>query len=303
MNTGKTTCSETFPTGSAGINRGVIIMIASVLCFTANTLLLKYLGSVRVVSPSVAMLFRAVVGSLIVLTFFRGKGTLEISQIFRDRRLIARGVMGVLGTSAYYVTVPAMGAGKASILCNTYVLFAVLIASFAIGETLRKRQIFWISVAFVGITLLVGNGEAHAKQTLFPGFNEFIAIGGALCAATTVVLIRSLTKRFSNGTIFMTQCLWVGIAVLPFAIPALKEINGYDAFFLVCAGVMAGCGQMLLNEGFRRLTVALGSSIQMAWPLLTAVGGFFLFGETFTVLQLVGSALILGGIFQVRKTK
>lgn len=299
MNIEKTSCTESKRTRSLGIDHGVIIMIISVCCFTANTLLLKYLGATRSVNPSVALLFRAVIGAVIVLLFFRSRRPLEIKPIFRDKWLMGRGIAGLLGTAAYYVTISSLGAGKASILCNTYVLFAVLIAAVTIGESLRKMTLGWIILAFAGIILLTGCPSQGGAQAEGEGAGVMIALGGALCAATTVVLIRRLTARYSNGTIFMAQCLWIGIAVLPFAVMHLKTLERVDITVLALAGAMAACGQMLLNEGFRRLTVAVGSSIQMTWPLMTAIGGYAFFGETLTVLQLTGASLILIGTFQV----
>ena len=132
MTTEKTSCAKTHPDSfdRAACGRGVLIMIGSVICFTANTLfLLTYLGTVPAPSiPAVAMLFRATVGALIVLAFFRSRrpsGTeAHLSGIVVSS---PEASPGFVGTAAYYYTVPTLGAGKATILCNTYVLFAVII--------------------------------------------------------------------------------------------------------------------------------------------------------------------------------
>ena len=63
---------------------------------------------------------------------------------------------------------------------------------------------------------------------------------------------------------------------------------------------MAAFGQLMMNEGYRRLSVAVGSSLQMTWPLAAAVGGFWIFGEVLTPIQLLGAGLILFGAYRVR---
>lgn len=304
MNTEKDTPTEPLSDPSSSdasrVRMGAIIMSLSVICFTGNTLFLKYLGSIRSVDPYVALLFRAVVGAMIVLAFFRGRRPLEIIPIFRNKGLIARGISGVIGTVAYYVTIQSLGSGKSTLICNTYVLFAAIIASFALGEKLSRRRFVWMALAFVGISLLLGNGKSGAE----PGSGiitspQLIGLIGAISAAVSVVLVRNLTLRYSNGTIFMAQCLWVLIAVAPIACRKMAGIEYSDIALLSLSAAMAAFGQLMMNEGFRRLTVATGASIQMLWPVLTAAGGFFFFGETFTPIQIVGAALILIGVWRV----
>ncbi len=274
-------------------------MGVSVACFTANALLLKYLHAARSVDPATALLFRAGMGTVIVVLFFRGTQAIPIQRIFLDSGLVWRGITGIIGTAAFYFTVPSLGPGKATLLCNTYVLFAAVIAAIFLREYLTRRQIFWLGLSFGGITLLAGASQAGAARTLPPGVDEAIALGGALAAASTVVLIRRLTQRFSNGVIFLTQCLWIGLASAPFAIPRLPGLTFHDAAILCLAALGAGFGQLAMNEGYRRLSVTSGASIQMAWPVLTSVGGYIFFAERFTAMQVSGAILILLGIWRI----
>ena len=71
--------------------RGVIFMLLSVTGFTANSLLLKYLGSNRELPAILPLLFRAGVGIVIVLTVFRGRrpGLGERRAFIGQVRLVA----------------------------------------------------------------------------------------------------------------------------------------------------------------------------------------------------------------------
>ena len=116
--------SNSTPVIEPGTSRhGVIIMVLSVLAFTVNTLLLRYLGEgLEKVEPYLPLFFRAVVGIFIVLVFFRGRRPTRIRPVFRDRTLILRGLCGLLGTAAYYWTVPTLGGRQGHFalqyLCN-----------------------------------------------------------------------------------------------------------------------------------------------------------------------------------------
>ena len=146
-----------FQPAAASARRGIIVMVLSVMAFTVNTLLLRYIGEgEHRISPDMPLLFRAAVGIIIVLVFFRGKRPTLIKPVFRDRSLVLRGLSGLLGTAAYYWTVPTLGAGKATLICNTYVIFASIIAMLSLGEKLTAKRFLWLAASFVGIVLLVG---------------------------------------------------------------------------------------------------------------------------------------------------
>ena len=72
-----------------------------------------------------------------------------------------------------------------------------------------------------------------------------------------------------------------------------------DWGILSLAATGAAFGQLAMNEGYRCLPVTTGASIQMLWPLLTALSGMWLFDERFAALQIVGAILILGATWRI----
>jgi len=85
--------------------------------------------------------------------------------------------------------------------------------------------------------------------------------------------------------------------------PGLVDLAAIDWGLLIAAAVAASYGQLAMNEGYRCLSVSAGASIQMLWPVLTTIGGFLLFEETFVTLQLIGAALILASVWRVSVKK
>ena len=78
----------------APARRGLIVMVLSVLAFSVNTLLLRHVGREGgTIGPDVPLLFRAAVGTMVVLLFFRGGRPVTIAPIFRDRNLVVRGIV------------------------------------------------------------------------------------------------------------------------------------------------------------------------------------------------------------------
>ncbi len=282
----------------ATTRRGIIVMLLSVCGFTINTLLLKYFSSAeREISSMLPLLFRAGIGGFIVIVFFRGRRPTRVRSVFTEKKLVMRGFSGLLGTAAYYWTVPLLGAGKATLFCNTYVIFAAIIAALCLGESLTKRRFAWLSLAFAGIVLLAGP-SAHGDR-FHIGLPEIVAILGALTAAWSVILVRQLVVDHSISTIFLAQCVWIFLPCALLTAHELPGLTGVEWALLIFAATMATFGQLMMNEGYRCLTVASGASLQMLWPVMTALGGLTLFDERFAPLQIVGAVLILFGTWRV----
>ncbi|NNE90939.1 MAG: DMT family transporter [Verrucomicrobiales bacterium] len=284
------------------IRRGIRVMIFSVCCFTGNTLILRLLGTERFeMSAALPLFFRAAVGILIALLFFRGHRPTRIKPVFTQKKLILRGITGFIGTAAYYYTVPTLGAAKATLFCNTYVIFAAVLAAIWLREKLSLVRAIWLILAVIGVGLLASENSEGIEFGF--GLNELIAIGGAIAAAWTIILIRQLVIEHGNGTIFMAQCIWI---LLPVAFLSVHELPGLGALewgLLIGAASCAAFGQLMMNEGYRCLSVTVGASIQMLWPVMTAIGGLLFFDERFLPLQVVGAVLILSATWRVSVRK
>jgi drug/metabolite transporter (DMT)-like permease len=201
-------------------------------------------------------------------------------------------------TAAFYYTIHALGAGKATLFGNAYVLFAALIAAVFLRERLSLARTSWLVLAFLGIALLTSPGLAQGRP-LGLGFSEIVALSGAITSGSAVVLIRRLTLRYSNATIYFSQCFWIGVTVIPFVLLRAGWPGWGGLVILILAGAAGGFGQIAMVQSYRYLEVARGASIQMALPVTASLGGFLLFGEVFTLLQVAGAALTVVGSWRV----
>lgn len=269
-------------------------MAVSLVCFTGNALLLKHLASAHDASPWLALLYRAVIGFIVMwLLFSRQQGVLNIRRAATHRLLISRGILGALGTAAYYITVPPLGPGKATLIGNTWVIWSAVMAMLVLKERLVSRQIIGIATAIGGLSLLTG-----ADHHLFDAGHvvwEVIAVAGALLAAATVVVIRQLTRTDSSATIFSSQCIYTALLALPVVIANQHHASWLASGLLILAASCAAIGQLAMTEGFRHLPVTVGGAFQVVLPLIITLGSVALFAEPFTLAQAAGAGLILLG--------
>jgi drug/metabolite transporter (DMT)-like permease len=264
-------------------------MLGSAACFITNVLLIRALGGIDNVSLWVVVSARFLVGLLIVFSLYRRE--FQPSHLFTHRKLIERGLLGGLCTLGFYYTVTKLGAGRATFINNTYVIWGGLFAVLMLREHLRPALLGGAVATLVGLGFLTNPfaGSAHT------GFYDFIAFLNALGSAWIVVTIRQLHAREHSSTIFAAQCVFGLLLCGGPAVAGLHAISPTAWIVLAIASTCAGAGQLLMTQAFRDLSVAEGSLLQMLVPLGIALGGVAFFGEHFTLPELLGGALILAG--------
>ncbi|MEO6567585.1 MAG: EamA family transporter, partial [Opitutaceae bacterium] len=115
--------------------RGIWLMLLSATCFTINVLLTRALGQMETVSVWLICAARFVVGIGIVALFYRRE--VEPRHLFRNRKLIERGLIGGLTVYGFYLTILHLGAGRATFINTTYVVFGGLFAVWMLRERFR----------------------------------------------------------------------------------------------------------------------------------------------------------------------
>jgi drug/metabolite transporter (DMT)-like permease len=264
-------------------------MLGSAACFATNVLLIRALAEVETANVWLVTCVRFVVGLLVVATLYRREW--RPRNLFRNPKLINRGILGGAGVYGFYLTVIHLGAGRATFINNTYVIFGGLMAVWLIGERFRAVLAIGSVAALAGLALLTNAFAPGAHATGY----DLLAVATALCSAYVVVTIRQLHATEHTSTIFAAQCTYgLLICVVP-AVLQVQQVSLAAASIMLLAGLFAGTGQILMTHAFRLLPVAEGSLLQMLVPVGIAAGGVVFFGEHFAVHDLVGAALILGG--------
>jgi drug/metabolite transporter (DMT)-like permease len=269
--------------------RGVILMLASAACFTTNVLLVRALGTMETVNVWLVTCVRFVAGLAVIYALYRRD--FQFLRLFRNSKLAGRGLVGGAGVYTFYLTVVHLGAGRATFINNTYVIFGALMAVWVLGERFRASLAIGGVAALAGLALLTNAFGTGARAN----FYDLLAVLTALGSAYVVVTIRQLHATENTATIFAAQCVYgLLLCTLPALLhPQAVSIAGWSLMLL--AGVFAAAGQIMMTHAFRDLPVAEGSLLQMLVPLGIAAGGVAFFQERFSPLELIGAALILGG--------
>jgi drug/metabolite transporter (DMT)-like permease len=269
--------------------RAIALMLLSSASFTANVLLVRALGLFGEVNVWLVACTRGLVGLAMIGAVYRRE--FQPTHLWSRRKLIERGVAGGIGVYVTYLAVVKIGAGRATFIGNTYVIWGALLAAWLLKEKLRPAVFVGGVAALAGIALLTNVFSTGAQPSVY----DLVAVAGALLSTWVVVTIRQLHATEHTSTIFAAQCAYaLAICALP-AVVTFTSLPAAAWALLFIAGITAGLGQLMMTRAFRDLAVAEGSLIQMLVPLGIALGGMLFFHERFALHEALGAALILGG--------
>ncbi|MFK7850090.1 MAG: DMT family transporter [Akkermansiaceae bacterium] len=275
--------------------RGVMWMLGSVVLFAANTLLIRAASlASQDVDGWMATLFRGFFGVLLLVIFYSNGRGFEWRNMFTNRLVVMRGLVGGLAIICFYITIDKLGAGRAIVINLTYPMFATVIAVFWLKERVRIVTCCWLVVAMGGLAIFLSDQNMRLAPTNY----DLLGLLGALAAGWVVVIIRKLRTEESPATIYGAQATCSLLMGLPF-VGKVPEVEITGLGFLALGAVIVTFGQLLMTSAYQRLSIAHGASLQMALPVVTAVGAFFFFGERFAFHELLGAAVVLVAIWRV----
>lgn len=279
---------------------GAAFGLGSVVFFTANVLLVRYAGESLAVGLWWALIIRYLFALAFTGAVFGPQGGLHWKRLFTQKLLVWRGLLGGLGILIAYIGIYELGAGRTTLLINTYPLFAAILAAIYLKEPLNLKRVGWIVTAIAGLVLLTGLGGDERGF----GAVDALVLASAAVAGVVVVMVRHLHRTETSATIFSAQAFYGLVLALPFFGLWPSEPPSVAGWILsAITGVLVAGGQLLMTRGYRYLRVADGATLQLLVPVCTATGGVLLLGETYTPLEVVGAVLTLVGCAGVVRAK
>lgn len=182
-------------------------------------------------------------------------------------------------------------AGTGALLLFGAVQLTILAVAIARGERPNTWEWLGLLLAFGGLVYLV-----------LPGLHAPPFLGSALMVAAGIAWgIYTLRGRSATNPIGETAHNFT-LAALPAIVLSVlahlgANISNKGAILAACSGVItSGIGYVIWYAALPRLTAARAALVQLAVPLIAALAGIALLGESLTPRLLWAGVLILGGI-------
>jgi drug/metabolite transporter (DMT)-like permease len=286
------------------IGKGIAFKLVSAILFAVMSALIRYLG-VRYPIGEVVF-YRSAFAIPPVLAVYAWRG--ELAAALRTERPLgqaSRGALSIVGMFCSFGSLARLPLIEANAISFTSPLIGVALAALLLKERVRIYRWSAVTIGFIGVMVVLAphltRDElpiAMASSTSVSGV--IYALASSVTNAGAMVQTRHLTKSETTSSIvfyFSLICALAGLVTLPLG---WVTPTRFELVVLLCIGCLGGMGHIFLTESYRYAsasTVAPFDYTSMIWALML---GYVMFGETPTVMIVLGSAIIAAaGLFVI----
>jgi drug/metabolite transporter (DMT)-like permease len=184
--------------------------------------------------------------------------------------------------------------GAGALMLFGAVQATMLIAGFIGGERMTRIQTAGFVSAMVGLVILVSPG-VEAPSVL----DSILMLASGVAWGVYSMFGRGQSNPAAATAGNFLRAAPMTIALSLFAFPWL-QLEGQGVLYAVLSGaVTSALGYVLWYRVLQHMRAMTASTVQLSAPVLAAIAGILLLGETVTQDLVIASVLILGGILLV----
>ncbi|MBR5325710.1 MAG: DMT family transporter [Prevotella sp.] len=263
-------------------------------------------------SPAQIFTLRFIIAYILLLAFALSRHRFRLfCKSLKDELLMV--VLGITGGSVYFLAENAAmlftTATNTSLIVCSCPLFAMLL--FAIvyrhSERVSRLQALGSVIACLGMAVVVLNG--HFVLHLSP-LGDMLAFAACLCWAVYSLLIKPATERYSSLFITRKVFFYGLLTIIPYyffvpGFPSMEVLLRPEVLWnLLFLGVIAS---MVCYVTWNWVISKLGAVVATNWvyfnPITTIIFAWWLLHEQITVWFLLGTVLILTGMYLADRKK
>ena len=191
-------------------------------------------------------------------------------------------------------------ASQAGMVAATLPVLVALCAGVLLGERLTRRSWTGLFLALAGVVWVSVSGDS-SEVAPRPVLGNLLELMAMLCAAGYTVSMKRLSATYSPwfltavqsmvGTVFFFPLLFLPSTTLPSGFPAGASL----AVIYLAVGVSIGA-YGFFNFGISRLPAWQATAFVNLIPVVSIVLGWMLLDESLNAVQLVGVAVVFGGV-------
>lgn len=243
-----------------------------------------------------------------VLTWFVSYKRLFCRNITDELTTFA---LGVLGGSLYFLTenmalVYSTASNVAILLSSCPLLTALLLSIFYKSERLSKKQIFGSLLAFLGMVMVVLNGQLilHLNPR-----GDALAIGAAVCWAFYSLLIKRVMHKYSSWFISRKVFFYGLLTILPYyalVSPLNTDVNilsrpvVYGNLLYLGAVASMFC-YIMWNWTLSKLGAVKATNYLYLQSLFTMLFASLILHERITWMAIAGAAILILGMIRAER--
>jgi drug/metabolite transporter (DMT)-like permease len=216
------------------------------------------------------------------------------------RLVVLCGIVGIfLNQLTFTYAVDYTAAANVALILAAAPAFAAVFAVMLGHERVRPAHWLALGVSLVGVGLVVVGGSGLAGFSLR---GDLLAVGAALTWAAYTVMLRPLLGRYSAIRISALVILVGAVIMAPVTVVQVAN-QDFDSLRRLdwAAWLYSTIGPLLVTNwlyfrALHRVGAARATLYMYLQPFLGAVFAAWLLGEKLVAVQLIGGAVIVGGV-------
>ncbi|PWH85782.1 DMT family transporter [Brumimicrobium oceani] len=287
------------------MNKGILYMILSGLCYIIVNVLVKILGEgpdQDIISglqkypiPEI-ILFRSIITFSICLAVIRSKGIPLLGN--NKKWLVIRGVTGTIALTLYFYTLNNLPIAIAATIQYLSPIFTVILAIFILKEKVKPIQGLFFLIAFLGI-VFISFSKYFSEDDSISNVNPLWIIVGVISAAFAGMAYNAIAKlRHTDAPI--TVVFYFPLI----AIPIMAVLTAFDYVvpqgkewgIILVIGVFTHIAQIFATKSLHSANTATVTPFKYLGSIYAFVLGLFLFDEIISLYAIAGMLLIIAGV-------
>lgn len=212
-------------------------------------------------------------------------------------------VTGITGGSLYFISENTalsltFAANVSLIICCAPIL-TIILGKILFNDLIKPLAWIGIIIAFTGVGIVVfGSSENYGINP----WGDILTFVAALSWAIYCLLLKTLSRRYSN--LFITRKVFgYGVITATLYYILTNEIHGFSItgsiignLLFLSIGASFVC-YLMWNTSVKYLGAEKTSCYIYIVPLVTILASALILGEPVTITTLLGTILIIGGVF------
>jgi len=283
--------------------RGITYMLFASFLFALTMLFAKLLSSSM---GSVEVTFwRNAIGLIAIGMFVLRKPMQNVGG--RPFTLVFRGIIGTLALLTFFYTISTSTLSNAIVYAKTEPIFTSLLAFFLLGEKLKLPAIFSVFIGFAGVAMLSGMGMGYlhimgiltgllsalaytSVRSLKAYYDERTVVLSFMLSGVLIPALLMILSEYTTSELF-------AFALSRFTIP-----HGVDWIWIILMGIAAAYGQIYMTRAYFYAKAGIVSTVSYSVILFATLFGMML-GDVFPTPMVIagGILIILSGVILSRQ--
>ncbi|MFO8146710.1 MAG: DMT family transporter [Bacteroidota bacterium] len=268
------------------LKNAVYAVILCALIAGNNGLLIKHMSSM---TPGSIAWFRTAIPIIFLIPLLWKDRDLHFRG--NNKRMLLASSINAIRMYLYLIAFIYTSIGNAVVLFYTYPIFVTAIEILFLKKKIKKAQLFFLVLAFIGIIITYAGKPFNFESRDFIGM--LAAIGASIGYAVTVIIFKTETHNYSQNKMIFYQNIVGAVLFIPFLTVLPTAEIGHIAtgvFYGLLIGIVVF---KLFFYGLKHLTASTATTLMYLEVVTAILLGHFVLDEKLTWNILVGGGFIL----------